>query len=127
MRAPNGCAHGRDATTTMSRPPPTAKGMPATRYSVERVKQLVTGLEVPFDPSQIEGRVMNTTKNRQPVRGQAIHRHSGRKQLIRTPRGFEFRRSRQSVEVKTSRRSAIAEVRLRRSGRLGYLSVASSN
>src|SRR6266403_3014279 len=72
MSATNGRAHGRDATTTMSGPPPTAKEIPATRYSVEGVKQLVAALEVPFDPSQIEWRVVNTTKNRQPVRGQVI-------------------------------------------------------
>ena len=36
----------------------------------ERVKELVAALEVPFDPSVIEWRVMNTTKNQQPVRGQ---------------------------------------------------------
>jgi hypothetical protein len=56
----------------MSGPPPAAKERPATRYAIERVKQLVAALEVPFDLSQIEWRVMNTTKNRQPVRGQVI-------------------------------------------------------
>jgi len=38
----------------------------------ERVKELVAPLEVPFDPSQIEWRVMNTTKGQQPARGQVV-------------------------------------------------------
>jgi Rad52/22 family double-strand break repair protein len=96
MRAPNGYVHGRDATTTMSGPPPTTKGMPATRYSVERVKQLVATLEVPFDPSQIEWRVMNTTKNRQPVRGQVIpyadqRAYTDRLNTLFTPAGWTRR------------------------------------
>jgi hypothetical protein len=33
---------------------------------------LVAALEVPFEPSQIEWRVMNTTKNQQPARGQVV-------------------------------------------------------
>lgn len=39
---------------------------------LERVKELVAALEVPFDPSQIEWRVTNTTKNQQPARGQVV-------------------------------------------------------
>jgi Ca-activated chloride channel homolog len=33
---------------------------------------VVSALEVPFEPSQIEWRVMNTTKNGQPMRGQVV-------------------------------------------------------
>ncbi len=96
MSATNGRAHGRDATTTMSGPPPTAKEIPATRYSVEGVKQLVAALEVPFDPSQIEWRVMNTTKNRQPVRGQVIpyadqRAYTDRLNALFTPAGWTRR------------------------------------
>ena len=46
-----------------------AAGMIATgssRFSAEQIKELVAALEVPFDPSQIEWRVMNTTKSQQP-------------------------------------------------------------
>jgi hypothetical protein len=96
MSAPNGRVHGRDATTTMSGPPPTAKGMPATHYSVKRVKELVAALEVPFDPSQIEWIVMNTTKNRQPVRGQVIpyadqRAYTDRLNALFTPAGWTRR------------------------------------
>jgi hypothetical protein len=42
------------------------------RFSAEQIKELVSALEVPFDPSQIEWRVMNTTKGQQPTRGQVI-------------------------------------------------------
>jgi len=80
----------------MSGPPPTAKEIPATRYSVEGVKQLVAALEVPFDPSQIEWRVMNTTKNRQPVRGQVIpyadqRAYTDRLNALFTPAGWTRR------------------------------------
>src|SRR5438477_12789903 len=49
--------------------------MPAAtvlHFPAERIKELVAALEVPFDSSQIEWRVMNTTKNQQPVRGQVV-------------------------------------------------------
>src|SRR5438132_6674969 len=49
--------------------------MPAAtvlHFPAERIKELVAALEVPFPPSLIEWRVTNTTKNRQPVRGQVI-------------------------------------------------------
>ena len=36
------------------------------------MKEIVAALEVPFDPSQIEWRVMNTTKGQQPARGQVV-------------------------------------------------------
>jgi hypothetical protein len=36
----------------------------------ERVRELVAALEGPFDQSQIDWRVMNTTKGQQPARGQ---------------------------------------------------------
>jgi hypothetical protein len=41
-------------------------------FPPERVKELVAALEVPFDPSQIEWRVMNTTKGQQAARGQVV-------------------------------------------------------
>src|SRR6266550_1475825 len=92
MSATNGRAHGRDATTTMSGPPPTAKEIPVTRYSVEGIKQLVAALEVPFDPSQIEWRVMNTTKS-QPLRGQVVpyadqRAYTDRLNALFTPAGW---------------------------------------
>ena len=49
--------------------------MPATgvlQVPVERFEELVAALEVHFDRSQIEWRVINTTKNQQPARGQVV-------------------------------------------------------
>lgn len=47
-----------------------APGVP--QVPAERLKEIVAGLEVPFDASQIEWRVMNTTKGHQPARGQTV-------------------------------------------------------
>jgi hypothetical protein len=61
MTGPNGHAHENGGTTSV--PPAAASVAPmVARFSPERVKELVAALEVPFDPSQIEWRVMNTTK-----------------------------------------------------------------
>lgn len=59
----------------------------------ERVKELVAALEVPFDASQIEWRVMNTTKNRQPMRGQVVpyadqRAYTDRLNALFTPAGW---------------------------------------
>jgi hypothetical protein len=71
MNGPNGHAHESDASPSAA--PPAALAMPAVpQCSAEKVKELVAALEVPFDPSQIEWRVMNTTKNQQQPRGQVV-------------------------------------------------------
>lgn len=59
----------------------------------ERIKDLVAALEVPFDPSQIEWRVMNTTKNQQPARGQVVpyadqRAYTDRLNTLLTPAGW---------------------------------------
>ncbi|HYU44654.1 MAG TPA: Rad52/Rad22 family DNA repair protein [Terriglobales bacterium] len=59
----------------------------------ERVKELVAALEVPFDPSQIEWRVMNTTKDQQPARGQVVpyadqRAYTDRLNTLFTPAGW---------------------------------------
>ena len=53
---------------------PTAAPLPSGVLPIpaERINELVAALQVPFDPSQIEWRVMNTTKNQQPMRGQVV-------------------------------------------------------
>src|SRR5437660_1754709 len=63
----------------MHRKSASASGSPAPmpaatvlHIQAERVKELVAALEVPFDPWQIEWRVMNTTKGQQPARGQVV-------------------------------------------------------
>jgi hypothetical protein len=71
MSGPNGHAHESDASASVASP--AALAMPAvSQFSAEKVKELVAALEVPFDPSQIEWRVMNTTKNQQQPRGQIV-------------------------------------------------------
>jgi len=57
---------------------------------------LVEALEVPFDSSQIEWRVTNTTKNQQPVRGQMIpyanqRAYTDRLNALLTPAGWTRR------------------------------------
>ena len=69
MTGPNGHAleNGMPSTATVG------LGMTAPpQFSPEKIKELVAALEVPFDPAQIEWRVMNTTKNQQPMRGQVV-------------------------------------------------------
>jgi hypothetical protein len=66
---------------------------PGVRISAERVKELVAALEVPFDPSQVEWRVMNTTKGQQPVRGQVVpyadqRAYTDRLNALFTPAGW---------------------------------------
>jgi hypothetical protein len=65
----------------------------ASRLSAEQLKELVSALEVPFDPSQIEWRVMNTTKNGQPARGQIVpyadqRAYTDRLNALVTPAGW---------------------------------------
>jgi hypothetical protein len=69
MGAPNG--HTEQATTHL--PAPLLDMSPGIiQFDVKRARELVAALEVPFDRSQIDWRVMNTTKNQQPVRGQVV-------------------------------------------------------
>jgi hypothetical protein len=65
----------------------------ALQVPAERVKELVAALEVPFDPSQIEWRVINTTKNQQPARGQVVpyadqRAYTDRLNALFTPAGW---------------------------------------
>lgn len=95
MSAPNGHAHENPASK--SGPPHTALCMTTpSQYSADQVKELVAALEVPFDPSQIEWRVTNTTKNQQPVRGQVIpyanqRAYTDRLNALLTPAGWTRR------------------------------------
>ena len=70
--------------------------MPAAtvlHFPAERIKELVAALEVPFDPTHIEWRVPNTTKNQQPVRGQVVpyadqRAYTDRLNALFTPAGW---------------------------------------
>jgi hypothetical protein len=92
MTGPNGHAHENGVTTSV--PPTAAPVAPMVpQFSPERVKELVAALEVPFDPSQIEWRVMNTTKNGQPMRGQVVpyadqRAYTDRLNALFTPAGW---------------------------------------
>jgi len=65
---------------------------PAPRFSDDRIKQIVDALEVPFDPSVIEWRVTNTSKNGKP-RGQVMpyadqRAYTDRLNALFTPAGW---------------------------------------
>lgn len=91
MSAPNGHAH--KAAGSISASPPAVLGTAVFQVPPERIKEMVAALEVPFDPSQIEWRVMNTTKNQQPVRGQVVpyadqRAYTDRLNALFTPAGW---------------------------------------
>ncbi len=91
MSAPNG--HVQKDRTDASSPPPAMLASGVFQFPTERVKELVAALEVPFNPSQIEWRVMNTTKGQQPPRGQVVpyadqRAYTDRLNALFTPAGW---------------------------------------
>ncbi|MCU1300300.1 MAG: hypothetical protein JWQ87_584 [Candidatus Sulfotelmatobacter sp.] len=91
MSAPNGHAQADHAPA--SGPPPMMLASGVLQVPAERIQELVVALEVPFDPSQIEWRVMNTTKNQQPPRGQVVpyanqRAYTDRLNALFTPAGW---------------------------------------
>lgn len=91
MSAANGPASSDQGSTF----PPAAisLGPAMAQLPAERVEEIVAALEVPFDPSQIEWRVMNTTKNQQPARGQVVpyadqRAYTDRLNTLLTPAGW---------------------------------------
>jgi len=94
MNPVNGHAQ-KDPTPASGAPPAIlAPGVP--QVAAERVKEIVAALEVPFDPSQIEWRVMNTTKGQQPARGQVVpyadqRAYTDRLNALFTPAGWTRR------------------------------------
>src|SRR5690242_9081420 len=85
--------HAQKVRTTTSAPPPAMLTPSVVRFPTERIKELVAALEVPFDPSQIEWRVMNTTKGQQPARGQVVpyadqRAYTDRLNALFTPAGW---------------------------------------
>ena len=92
MTGPNG--HAQDTRTSAFVAPPTASTMATpAQFSPEKVKEVVAALEVPFDPAQIEWRVMNTTKNGRPIRGQVVpyadqRAYTDRLNALFTPAGW---------------------------------------
>lgn len=91
MSAPNG--HGPEDRASTYPPAAMLPGPTMAQLPVERVKEIVAALEVPFDPAQIEWRVMNTTKGQQPARGQVVpyadqRAYTDRLNALFTPAGW---------------------------------------
>ena len=91
MSAPNG--HAQKDRGPESGAPPATLAPGVLQVPAERVKELVAALEVPFDLSQIEWRVMNTTKNQQSARGQVVpyadqRAYTDRLNALFTPAGW---------------------------------------
>jgi hypothetical protein len=85
--------HAQKERASASGPPPAMLTPAVLHVPAERVKELLAALEVPFDPSQIEWRVMNTTKNQQPARGQVVpyadqRAYTDRLNALFTPAGW---------------------------------------
>jgi hypothetical protein len=101
MSSPDSQANGLDKTHTdgvaPSAPPtPAPTGPGARQFSPERIKELVDALEIPFDPSVIEWRVINTSKDK--ARGQVIpyadqRAYTDRLNTLFTPGGWTRRYS----------------------------------
>jgi hypothetical protein len=94
MSAPND--HAQKDPAPASSPPPAMPAPGLLQVPVERVKELVAALEVPFEPSQIEWRVMNTTKGQQPARGRVVpyadqRAYTDRLNALFTPAGWTRR------------------------------------
>jgi hypothetical protein len=91
MSAPN--SHVEVTDSSVSRPFSPPNTLAVNPFTAEKIKELVAALEVPFDPSQIEWRVMNTTKNGQPMRGQVVpyadqRAYTDRLNALFTPAGW---------------------------------------
>ncbi len=85
--------HAQKDRAPASDPPSMTLAPAILHVPAERVKELVAALEVPFDPSQIEWRVMNTTKNQQSARGQVVpyadqRAYTDRLNALFTPAGW---------------------------------------
>lgn len=92
MSGANGHAEVKDSSAC-SALATTPHILPVSPFTAEKVKEFVAALEVPFDPSQIEWRVMNTTKNQKPMRGQVIpyadqRAYTDRLNALFTPAGW---------------------------------------
>ena len=96
MAPPNGHANGFPGRTGDAVPPtpavaPTAGA--ARQFTAEEIRHLIAALEVPFDPSQIDWRVTNTSKNGSHPRGQVVpyadqRAYTDRLNLLVTPAGW---------------------------------------
>ncbi len=91
MSGPNG--HAQKDHGPASGPPPAMLAPGSLQLPAERIKELVAALEVPFDHSQIDWRVTNTTKEQKPARGQVVpyadqRAYTDRLNALFTPAGW---------------------------------------
>ena len=91
MSGPNG--HAQKDHAAISGPLPAMLTAGVLQVPAEQVKELVAALEVPFDQSQIDWRVTNTTKGQQPARGQVVpyadqRAYTDRLNALFTPAGW---------------------------------------
>jgi hypothetical protein len=102
MTIPNGHANEplRNAAdgqhTTAQIEPPWRPGGLIAAFSAAQIKEFVATLEIPFDPSVIEWRVINTAKDGNPSRGQVIpyadqRAYTDRLNALFTPAGWTRR------------------------------------
>src|SRR6202051_3456672 len=90
MNDPNG------HTQQVLAPPPASPvvmGGGVPQFGIERTRELVAALELPFDSSQIEWLVVNITKNGQPIRGRVVpyadqRTYTDRLNVLFTPGGW---------------------------------------
>ena len=85
--------HAQKDRAPASSPPPAIPVPGDLQVSVDQVKALVTALEVPFNPAQIERRVTNATKGQPPARGQVVpyadqRAYTDRLNALFTPAGW---------------------------------------
>lgn len=96
MAPPNGHANGsmgRSGDLAPSAPLVALTAGATRQFTAEEIRHLVTALEVPFDPSQIDWRVTNTSKNASHPRGQVVpyadpRAYTDRLNLLVTPAGW---------------------------------------
>jgi Rad52/22 family double-strand break repair protein len=108
MNAPNG--RGSEDPGSMFTARAMLAGPAMAQFPAERVKEIVAALEVPLDPSQIEWRVMSTTKGQQPRRGQVVpyadqRAYTDRLNTLFTPAGWTRRYHSHQREFRAKQRS----------------------
>lgn len=94
MSPPNGHAKGTTGGPNATVPAPVLIGMSQPQFAADQIKVFVSQLETPFDPSVIEWRVTNTTRDKK--RGQVIpyadqRAYTDRLNAIFTPAGWTRR------------------------------------
>jgi hypothetical protein len=93
MTIPNG--HANEPPRNAAEPPWRSTGS-TEQFTASQIKEIVAALEIPFDPTVIEWRVINTAKDGNPPRGQIIpyadqRAYTDRLNVLFTPAGWTRR------------------------------------